>query len=389
MVRISAVVIAENEEHVIEACLKSLAFCDELILVDGGSTDRTVEIAQRLGARVIHHPSGTHGIHYNKNLGAREANGDWILSIDADEQVSPELAAELREMIRKNLPCYRVARRTYFLGKWIKHCGWWPGYVVRLWKKGHTEWPPEVHQVPDPHGECGTLENPLDHYSYVDIEDWGRKVLHFSGCEAVEAQNRGEKIGRGALVYALSVRPAFIFLQKLVVMSAWKDGMHGLVISGSAAFASWLRAVRRWEMDVTGKKPQLGGRSRREGGFTLAEILIVVVIIGILAAFVLPNFFGKTEETRIVAAQSQIAAIETALRTYNIDHGKLPTMDEGLAALNEEKNGKPPAMEKAIPKDPWGNDYRYLVPGEKNRNFDLWSTGPDGTSGTEDDVGNW
>lgn len=128
----------------------------------------------------------------------------------------------------------------------------------------------------------------------------------------------------------------------------------------------------------------------RSAGFTLAEILIVVVIIGILAAFVLPSFFGKTEEARIVATKAQIESLNTALRAYSIDHGKLPTMDEGLSALIEVKNNKGPYLEKtSLPKDSWGNDYRYLIPGEKGVRYDLWSAGADGASGTEDDIGNW
>ena len=128
------------------------------------------------------------------------------------------------------------------------------------------------------------------------------------------------------------------------------------------------------------------------GGFTLAEILVVVVIIGILAAFVMPRFFGRTEEARLIAARAQIAALATALRSYNMDHGRFPTTDDGLEALlDRDDRGRGPYLENArtLPKDPWGGDYRYLQPGEKNLDYDLWSPGPDGLSLTADDVGNW
>jgi general secretion pathway protein G len=131
---------------------------------------------------------------------------------------------------------------------------------------------------------------------------------------------------------------------------------------------------------------------KNNGGFTLAEILIVVVIIGILAAFIMPRFFGKTEEARITAARAQIAALATALRSYNMDHGRFPTTDEGLEALLlRDDKGRGPYLEntRALPKDSWGNDYRYLQPGEKNPDYDIWSSGPDGLSLTADDVGNW
>ncbi len=262
---IAAAVIAENEAHILERCLRALSFCDEIIVVDGGSTDGSDRIAEACGARVIRHSSGDGGIHANKNRALEAATADWVLSIDADEVVSPELAAEIRAAIAAPdaRPAYRVSRRTWFLGRWIRHCGWWPGHVVRLWTRGLTSWPLEVHRVPDPKGPCGTLAEPLDHYSYADVADWGRKVLHFSGCEAVEARRRGERPGSALLAWNLTAGPFIVFLKKMILQSAWRDGMAGLIIAGSAAFATWLRAVRAWEIDALGREPELGGRPGR------------------------------------------------------------------------------------------------------------------------------
>lgn len=261
--RLSAVVAAENEDDVIARCLKSLAFCDEIVLVDGGSTDRTVEIAQSLGARVIAHDSGVLGIHHNKNLGAESADGDWILSIDADEEVGTDLAREIRSAVAEgSCDSYRIPRRTYFLGQWIRHSGWWPGYVIRLFRKGHTEWPLEVHDVPKANGPSGTLTHPIEHYSYDSLSDWVRKADHFSGCEAEEAIRRGEAPRGAGLFLGLTLYPVAIFLNKIVRASAWKDGMPGIVIAGSAAFASWLRAAKAWEVKATGRRHDLGGREK-------------------------------------------------------------------------------------------------------------------------------
>lgn len=263
--QLSAVVIAENEAPIIGRCLDALAFCDEIVLVDGGSTDLTIEIAREKGARIIEHSSLEEGIHFNKNLGADATRGDWILSIDADEVVSPELSIEIRAAILTGAAsCYRLPRRTWFLGRWIRHSGWWPGHVIRLWKRGATRWPLEVHGVPAESGAVGTLHEPLDHHSYLDLADWGRKVLHFSGCEAVERMARGAAPGRLELIVGLTLRPLAVFARKLFWTSGWRDGLHGLVIAGSAAFATWLRYARLWEYNLTGKPPALGGRKGRD-----------------------------------------------------------------------------------------------------------------------------
>ncbi|PIU47506.1 MAG: hypothetical protein COS94_06975 [Candidatus Hydrogenedentes bacterium CG07_land_8_20_14_0_80_42_17] len=260
--KLSAVVISENEEDVIEACLNSLCFCDEIILVDGGSKDRTIEIASRNSiVRIINHSSSEGGIHFNKNLGAKEAKGEWILSIDADEVVNSKLAGEILNTIeRAEFHAYYLKRKTFFLGKWIRHCGWWPGKVIRLWKKGHAEWPLEVHLTPSAKEPCGLLEESLEHYSYRSVNDWIRKATHFSGCEAVEFKQKKELPNNLKLCYEITLLPALTFIKKLLFQSAWRDGIHGIVIAGSAAFAVWLRGVKKWEMKITGNVPNLGGR---------------------------------------------------------------------------------------------------------------------------------
>ncbi len=130
-----------------------------------------------------------------------------------------------------------------------------------------------------------------------------------------------------------------------------------------------------------------------EGGFTLIEVMLVVVILGILAAVVLPRLVGRTEEARLAAAQQQIDSLSIALEAYYLDNGKFPMTSEGLQVLRERPvtapNWKGPYLKKDVPLDPWGHPYVYVAPGLHNQDYDLSSAGPDGQEGTADDVVNW
>lgn len=139
------------------------------------------------------------------------------------------------------------------------------------------------------------------------------------------------------------------------------------------------------------------GSRRGEAGMTLAELLVVLVILGLLATIVYTRVVGTAEKARVDAARAQIAALEEAVLRFESDNGFFPETEQGLEALVvKPETGRLPRhypeggyMNKAIPKDPWGGSYKYLTPGEKSRDFDIWSAGPDGVDGNDDDVGNW
>ena len=136
---------------------------------------------------------------------------------------------------------------------------------------------------------------------------------------------------------------------------------------------------------------------KNQRGFTFIEIMVVVIILGVLAAMVLPKFMGRTEEARINAAQTQVGVFSTALDAYELDNGRYPSTEQGLNALvaqpttpPQPKQWKGPYLQKGVPKDAWGNDYRYVSPGTHNpRGYDVMSLGPDGREGGNDDITNW
>ena len=148
MERLSVTLATLNEAEHLDACLRAVSWADEIVVVDDGSTDGTVEVARQHTDRVIVRPS--HGnFHANKNLAIQTATGNWILSLDADEIVPPELGAEIRAAIEVTRhAAFRLGRRNYFLGRWIRHGGWYPDRIIRLFRRGITEWPLEIHWVP-------------------------------------------------------------------------------------------------------------------------------------------------------------------------------------------------------------------------------------------------
>ena len=132
---------------------------------------------------------------------------------------------------------------------------------------------------------------------------------------------------------------------------------------------------------------------RREKGFTLIELTLVVIILSILVALAAPRFVGRAKEARIAAVRVQIEHFGVALDSYELDNGEFPTTEQGLNALrvkpSDASNWNGPYLKKGIPRDPWGNSYHYISPGVHNIDYDLYSYGPDGTEGTEDDIKNW
>ncbi len=238
MSKISAVLIVRNEEKNIKDCLESIKWMDEIVVVDQSSTDRTVDICKEYTDKVFVVEAKGY-CEPDRMFAVSKASSQWIFYIDADERVSYDLAQEIRFIISKQHPendCYYVARKTFFVGRWIKGCGWWPGYVVRLFRKGSIKFNSAIHTD----GELltdriGYLKNPLLHYSYNTIDDWIDKFKRYTTQTAKEYYQNGVKVNFRTAIRELLLRPAYFFILKFFILKGFKDGWRGLFISFSSA----------------------------------------------------------------------------------------------------------------------------------------------------------
>jgi len=244
--KITATVITRNEEHNIADALESLSWADEIIVVDSQSTDRTVEIARRFTDRVFVRPWP--GYSAQKNFAAEQASNDWIFSLDADERVSPELTKrilDLKSHVEPEPAGFEMPRRTFYLGRWIKHSGWWPDHKVRLYDRRHARWRGDfVHEALDVKGLVKTLDGKLLHYTVRDASEHHLRMDRYTTLAAEELFTRGKRASIGSLL----VSPMVVFLRSYVFKLGFLDGIPGLAIARFAAHYEFLKNLKLWEM---------------------------------------------------------------------------------------------------------------------------------------------
>lgn len=240
--RLSACVITFQEEDRIEECLASLAFCDELVVVDSGSTDRTRELARAAGARVIEQPWA--GFVAQKQAAIDHAAHDWVLIVDADERVGPELRAQIEALRAAGFPGsagWECPRKTFYLGRFIEHGLWYPDRQLRLFDRrrgrigGH-----EPHDKTLLDGPKGRLTGDLLHYSYRDLDDHLRRIDKYT---AIMAQGLFER-GRRASAWHLVFHPLVRFIRGYVFKLGFLDGWRGLLVAFLAAHYVRLKYAR-------------------------------------------------------------------------------------------------------------------------------------------------
>lgn len=241
----SAVIIACDEEATIERCLRSLSFCSEIVVVDSGSNDRTGEIARRYCTRF--EVKQWAGFSAQKNYANALASEDWILSLDADEEVTVELREEIEtlEAPTDGTVAFSLARRTYYGGRWVKHGGWYPNRVVRLFNRKSGQWVDvPVHEYWQADGKVGSLETDLIHHSFISIADQVDRNNHYSSLGTSHLAQEDTRFSLSKLI----VKPIAKFLETFVWKRGFLDGLLGLIISVSAAYAVFLKWAKLWEL---------------------------------------------------------------------------------------------------------------------------------------------
>ena len=228
MKKISVVIICKNEEKNIEECLKSVQWCDEIVLIDGFSVDRTIEIAKTFNIKIFQNE--WKGFSDQRKFALTKVHNEWVFSLDADERCSNELAEEIKNIFSQNNFAekgFLIPRKSFFLGKWIKHCGWYPDFQLRLFNKNSVTVKERlVHESYEVQGECGELSNVILHFTVKSISEFVTKINHYSSLSSIEKVSV-EKIGYTHIF----LKPFLEFIKKFIFQKGFMDGINGLMVS--------------------------------------------------------------------------------------------------------------------------------------------------------------
>ena len=248
MPKCSVTIITLNEAEHIGAAIDSVAWADEIVVVDCGSADATIEIARAKGATVVHRDWS--GWIDQKNFAAERAANDWIFSLDADERVPPPLAGEIRELLSGEPPMrgYRVPRVTFHLGRWIRTTDFYPDYQTRLYDRRAARWRGKyVHESVAVDGPVGRFRHDLEHYSFRDLRDHLDRVNRYTTLAARQMHESGRRAG----IFDLVIHPPAAFLRNYLLRLGILDGTPGLIISVINSYSVFLKFAKLWEFRRT------------------------------------------------------------------------------------------------------------------------------------------
>ena len=239
--RISVIVITKNEAASIARCLESVSWADEIIVIDSGSTDDTVSICREYTVHV--HQTDWPGFGPQKNRALDRASGDWVLSLDADEWVMPALRDEIARVVAQSqdVDAFRIPRLSSFCGRFMRHSGWWPDHVVRLFRRGGAKFSDDaVHERVVVDGKTGTLHTPLMHETFVDLEELLAKMNNYSTLSAQDMHRGGKRSGLSKAV----ARAVWAFVRTYFLRGGFLDGREGFMLAVATAEGTYYRYVK-------------------------------------------------------------------------------------------------------------------------------------------------
>jgi len=248
--KISAVIHTYNSEKYLEECLEALKSLDEIVICDMHSTDKTIEIAQKFGCKIVYHENVGFA-DPARNFAMSQASNDWILIVDSDEIIPIELINYLREWI-KNPNCamaLEIPRKNILLGKIL--WSWYPNLILRFFKKGYVFWPDRVHEMPNINGTIDTIDSKktelaIIHYNYDSIEAYITRLNKYTTLELAKYKERNIKFSIKLLIF----RPLGEFIKKFIFKKGYKDGIHGFVFSVLQATYKFVSIAKLWEYEL-------------------------------------------------------------------------------------------------------------------------------------------
>ena len=248
MAKISVVINTLNEEKYLASCLESVKdFADEIVVVDMESEDKSIKIAKKFAAHVYTHKRLSY-VEPARNFAIKKATGDWILLLDPDEEVQPELITKLRKIVEDNSADYvRIPRKNIIFGKWIEHTGWWPDYNIRFFKRGRVQWSDEIHSIPITKGKALDLEPKEDsaiiHHHYESVEQYVNRLNRYTSVQAKLQKEKGYKFQWTDLIK----KPSNEFFSRYFAGLGYKDGLHGLALSLLQGFSELVIYLKVWQ----------------------------------------------------------------------------------------------------------------------------------------------
>lgn len=249
MEKLSVTIITYNEEENIRDCLESVKWADEIVVLDSFSTDKTVEICREYTDKI--YQNKWCGFVEQKNFALDKASHNWILSIDADERISDKLTAEIKKLLLTDGPGfngYYIPRKAFYIDRWILHCGWYPDYKIRLFRKDKGRWEGKegtaIHESVKTDGMTGYLKGELLHYSFKDISSHIKTINNYTSISATENFKKGKSEG----ILSMLLRPPFNFFKMYILKRGFLDGIPGFIVSVLSSFHVFIKYAKMWEL---------------------------------------------------------------------------------------------------------------------------------------------